>query len=79
MTEMKEREEKYCINTQTPPNKNARLFAPFLTNTPAQIPANVPKVNCVGERMDCDGGAEGEGVLLRLLLGWGRVSGLGGG
>jgi len=42
-----------------PPTKKARVLAPFLTNTPAQIPATVPNDNSYKFNMDSGGGGRG--------------------
>lgn len=45
-----------CNNTNIPPKKNARIFAPLLTNTPAQIPQTVPNVRPYLSTLDSGGG-----------------------
>jgi hypothetical protein len=45
-----------CNNTNTPPKKNARAFAPFLTKTPAQTPQMDPNVSSYILTLDSGGG-----------------------
>ena len=45
--------------TKTPPKKNARIFAPFLTKTPAHIPQTAPNESSNAFREDFGGGGKG--------------------
>jgi len=45
-----------CKNTNIPPRNQATILAPFLTNTPAQIPATVPKPSSYKDTDEAGGG-----------------------
>ena len=45
-----------CKNTKIPPRNQAAILAPFLTNTPAQMPATVPKLSSYRDTDEVGGG-----------------------
>lgn len=45
-----------------PPKANAKSFAPFFTNTPAQIPHMVPKLSSYTLTDEGGGGGKGAGA-----------------